>query len=245
MRRIERVRADGIDLVGTLHEPVQTVGDVGFLFLNAGHVPREGHAGVMARVADRLADLGFPAWRFDLPGLGDSPGGVPVRLEDFFQRVHDGMFVEPATTLVRRLASPGGVRRIVLGGLCGGAATGIFVADREPGAVAGLVALEAEFSRPGEEDPRSLWGKLASRGSWLRLLTGHSRMSSPFLVRAGRHVLGPWLLPPLTNRKLVSCYQAVVARGIPVLVMMAAGKRRDLFIDQVDRVLFQIGRAHV
>ncbi|NOZ01887.1 MAG: hypothetical protein GXP54_08370 [Deltaproteobacteria bacterium] len=244
MRRVETVRAGEFDLVGTCHEPDDNGPEkprgIGFLFFNAGHVPREGHAGMIARIGDELANLGFPVFRFDLPGLGDSQGDLPVGLDDFFQIVHDGAYSEPAVALAKEVIARNGLSGLVLGGLCGGAATALFVADEAPEIVAGLVELEAEFLKPGSEDPEKLSSKLTSRASWLRLLTGHSRYRIGKLLPRGLllRLFGRRLLPKRTNMRLVNIWQRIVEVELPVMVIMAGGRVRETFYDEVKQVLF-------
>ena len=259
MRRVEHLLLDlpaiegkpsssrRLDVLGTAHLPpkgsaaTKSSADLAFLFFNAGHVPREGHAGTIARVADRLAASGFPAYRFDLPGLGDSPGEIPAGLEDFFFSVHDGVFGPAALQIARAVVPRSGCSRLVLGGLCGGAATALLVADEAPEIVAGLVALEPEFVRPGGVTPQDVKGKLTNRGSWLRMLTGHSQYSDRlrFVSAVILPLVGRWLLPAEANRVLVRSYRALVRRRIPCLIMLAEGKPRELFYDQLNKLLFR------
>jgi len=245
VRRIERVSAGDFDMVGTVHEPDEGRGNndggIGFLFLNAGHMPREGHAGMIAGAADDLCDSGFTVFRFDLPGLGDSPGSLPEQLESFFRLVHAGVHTEAALALARELLRRKGLSKLVMGGLCGGAATALFVADRAPEITAGLIALEAEFLLPGGEDPATLGRKVLSRASWLRLLTGHSRYRIGRILprRTLLRLFGKGLLPPETNIELVRIWKELADSGTPILVMMAAGRIRESFYDQMNQVLFR------
>jgi pimeloyl-ACP methyl ester carboxylesterase len=242
MRSVVRIHAGGFDLVGTRHDPPAGVvphPDVGVLFFNAGHMPREGHAGIIARMADRAAAQGLVTWRFDLPGLGDSPGDLPVALNDFFLAVHDGVHREAAVELILALTGPDGPGRLVLGGLCGGAATALMAALKEPDRVAGLVALEAEFLRPSAVDAKTLGQKLLSKASWLRLLTGYSRYSGRVRLPARMllRMLGSRLLPRDTNRQLVKAWRRLVASEVPVFVAMASGGRREAFYKQLNLLL--------
>jgi alpha-beta hydrolase superfamily lysophospholipase len=248
MRQVVVVQTGGYEFVGTWHLPpggAERDPDVGFVFLNAGHLPRDGHAGISVRTAQALTRLGHHVMRFDLPGLGDSPGELPHKTDDLFQMIHDGWYAEPAVVLARELRRRFHFRRVVLGGLCGAAGTGLLAAVRDPDSIAGIVAIELELFQPVPEVPLNVRESLVSRAAWLRLLSGHSRYSH--LVRIpGQPMLnwiGPALLPAHADRPLARALRDTVRRGTPVLVIMAAGKRREVFYDQVKKALLQ-GRPY-
>jgi hypothetical protein len=50
---------------------------------------------------------------------------------------------------------------------------------------------------------------------------------------------GPRLLPPETNQRLVSIWKGLVRRNQPILVVLAEGKPRAFFYDQLARTLFR------
>jgi pimeloyl-ACP methyl ester carboxylesterase len=245
MRQIVTVQSAGYEFVGTWHLPVRPGGvaprdrELAFLFFNAGHLPRDGHAGITVHAAELLAEMGHHALRFDLPGLGDSPGELPEKTDELFQMIHDGWYADPAVALTRELRRRHGFSQLVVGGLCGAAGTALLVAEREPDAVAGVVAIEMELFYPYPEPQLSPFQSLTSRAAWLRLLSGHSRYS---------HLLGPFglpllgalghrVLPAFADRPLCLSYRSAVSRGLPVLVIAAEGKRRATFYDQVHKAL--------
>jgi pimeloyl-ACP methyl ester carboxylesterase len=242
MRQLLAVRLSRHDLVGTCHVPSHRAlsgqkTQVGFLFLNAGHLPRDGHAGISTNAAESIAAMGHPVFRFDLPGLGDSPGQVPQTTDALFRMIHDGWFTEPARLLVQALCRRFQIPRLVLGGLCGAAGTALLVAQQEPYRVAGVVGIETEFFYPCPEPPVKSWQALLSRAAWLRLITGHSQFSSALHLpqTSLTRLVGRRLLPPHTDFALVSAWTQCVQRGMPVLLVMAEGKRRHIFYDQVQQ----------
>jgi len=246
MRQVFPVRSAGYEFVGTHHRPElrAPVTQPAFLFFNAGHLPRDGHAMIGARSADRLARLGFHVFRVDLPGLGDAPGEVPEHTDDLFRMIHEGAFVDPAREALRALRRLHGIDRFVVGGLCGAAGTAIHLATREPETVAGILAVELELFLPGFVDlPLPAREALLSRAAWLRLLTGHGRRSGwlPFSPEPLLPLIGPALLPDHTDRPLVEAFVSLVRRRMPMLVIMAARKRREIFYDQVCKAL--LGRS--
>jgi pimeloyl-ACP methyl ester carboxylesterase len=248
MRRVVELGEGSVRMVGTYHHPRSGLGassglegadSPAFLFLNSGHMPRDGHASLVARMAEHVARLGYPSFRLDLPGLGDSPGQLPESLESLFQMMHDGCHVEPALAAARDIRRRYGFDTLVLGGLCAAAGTSLLAAARSPECVAGIVALELELFRPVAEVPLELGAAVRSRAAWLRLLTGHSRLNRvvPPIRGLVPGWLGRMLLPAHTDRPLVDALADFVARQKPLLLMMSAGNRRAAFFDQVRGVV--------
>jgi pimeloyl-ACP methyl ester carboxylesterase len=265
MRELIHVDVKGHRLWGTYHPAASVRPErVGFLFLNPGHVPRSGHGGLSARAADRLAAQGFPCFRVDLPGLGDSDGPLPETTGALYRFVCDGGFVEVAAALHAELLKRHGLKGLVVGGLCGAATTSLYLADRMPGGVEGLFMFEPEFylseqaaasadgEAPREEQAswrsrlplRRVTSKVFSYWGWMRMLTRENTYARLF-----RYVPLPrqWLLdllmdwgtlPAVANVPLVRAWQRVVERGVPVLVITAEGKLRDVFFERIHRAAF-------
>lgn len=63
---------EGSTLVGTLDD---ADGDAGLLIVTGGNEVRSGAWGGQAKLAARIAAAGFPVFRFDRRGVGDSEGG--------------------------------------------------------------------------------------------------------------------------------------------------------------------------
>lgn len=84
-RELISVAFGGIRLWGTYHrshggrsgvpEDLAEKHRVGVLFLNPGFQPRAALGDSPVYWADSFAKCGYPSFRFDLPGLGDSGGG--------------------------------------------------------------------------------------------------------------------------------------------------------------------------
>jgi pimeloyl-ACP methyl ester carboxylesterase len=70
----EEVSRFGAGLVGILCRPKGEWGGDTVLVVNSGRNPRAGHGRQTARLARRLAAAGIASFRFDLRGIGDSPG---------------------------------------------------------------------------------------------------------------------------------------------------------------------------
>ncbi len=118
-------------LLGILSEPEPATDRPTVLLLNAGLVHRVGPFRMGVDLARRLAAVGFPAFRLDLSGLGDSgPRPGPFDLQD--------RALVDAQDAMSFLAQRTGARRFIAAGLCAGAlhAHGIAVSDpRVVGAV--------------------------------------------------------------------------------------------------------------
>ena len=89
-REIITVTANGLCLRGTYHRSQSgsevTSGatgqrsQIGIVFPNSGVMPRAATGDSAVYWADSFAKCGYPAFRFDLEGLGDSEGTPPARV---------------------------------------------------------------------------------------------------------------------------------------------------------------------
>jgi pimeloyl-ACP methyl ester carboxylesterase len=249
MREVLELELSGERFVGTRHVPPVPCSRMGVLLLNAGFAPRDGHGGLSAHAADALAARGIRAYRFDLPRLGDSPGPLPARILDFFDLVASGGYTDATTELVRELCAREGIDRLVLGGLCGGAVTAIFVGARDSARICGLLLLEPEMyvieprsdaastrqRRPGAGGP--LTRHLFNYWGWMRLLANEGPRTQwiPFPRRTILAFLRERMdLPPVTNLPLVEAWRELVKDGRPTLVITAAAKMHEIFFDRIN-----------
>lgn len=131
----EAVRFDngaGLTLRGVLHRPDRPIpaGMPGLAWLSAGQKPRTGAWRMNVVVARRMAALGVPVLRFDYRGVGDSDGerhhGRAVM--DYYGIVQTGGLRDDVVAGARFLMEEARVDHVVLGGLCGGAASALFAA---------------------------------------------------------------------------------------------------------------------
>jgi pimeloyl-ACP methyl ester carboxylesterase len=132
--------------VGVLTQPATPSDAPTYIFCNAGIVHRVGPHRFYVEFARHLAASGFPVFRIDLSGIGDSP----LRNEPI-------PYLEMAIAELREamdcLESRFGVRRFVLSGLCSGAQFAFLAASQDERAV-GVVPINAalHLHDPGDEE---------------------------------------------------------------------------------------------
>jgi len=153
MRKCFEIIVQGLRLRGVAHLPASDVAPatsgfdgLGVVLLHPGFLPRSAQGDTAVALSDALARQGIVAARIDLPGLGDSEGDLPEDSFTFIDRVQEGGFAEVADECVEKIKNELGLRRVVIGGLCGGAITGFYsLALRRNSWLAGLVALDPIF----------------------------------------------------------------------------------------------------
>ena len=193
---------EGHTMRGVLTSPttVPSGPRVGAVLLNSGLLPRYSFHGHYVKMARRLAALGLTVLRVDLPGLGDSGGGLePAPVATHWARIQSGLHVRDALAAARQLRRDAGLSRVILGGTCGGMATALlaggWVADSIDG-VMGL-ALPVLMTDPSagrfhlqEYEQQVLsdayFAKLLSPRAWLRLARGTSDYRRILSVIGGR-----------------------------------------------------------
>jgi hypothetical protein len=247
------VEVPGHALVGTMHLPEEQPAGarpIGVLMLSFGQQPRSWVGDLGTTVADQVSAAGYPAFRFDMPGLGDSPGELPLHLEVLWRSIQDGAHEPMARALVRELKRRYGLGGLVVGGFCGGAVTAAFSIDPNSRDAVGLLMLEPEIALTPTPAARAVHHvdtqasfleridlvkrRLLSPGSWRRLLTGKSDMKywkglldyALARRRAGQQGDN---LPPDTNRRLLEAWSQCSRKRLPTLVISAGGARRKYY----------------
>jgi pimeloyl-ACP methyl ester carboxylesterase len=112
--------------------------------LNSLSLPRAATGDSSVYWAECFAACGYPSFRIDLPGLGDSDGNLPQDLLGF---INSGGFKSAAAQKVRELVESFNLSGIVLFGHCAGAVSSLFAAAKLP-ECKGLILLDVYFHLP-------------------------------------------------------------------------------------------------
>ena len=230
-RELITVNVDGMRLRGTYHKSHGQGSDsrperhesnrIGILFLNSGFVPRASAGDAAVYWADSFAECGYPSFRFDLPGLGDSDGDLPEKLLEFAGLVNAGYYAPFVAGIARDLTERFHLSGVVLAGHCAGAVSAIFSAAASE-YVRGLVGLEAYFFREGPErtNVRKEISLLVARS---KLVAQLSRVYG--LLRKFASSLKRNPLPQNANLPLIRCCSRLVCSGMPILILNATEPR--------------------
>lgn len=237
-RAVSFVNRQGHRLFGIVHEPARA-SDAAIILLSPGIKNRVAPHRLYNTMAAAFVEQGYWVLRFDFYGLGDSEGMIDERyLADLYGSIQVGRYVEDTWVAMDWMRAELGVRRFVLGGLCGGAITGVLAAPARDDVV-GILALglpvmldgtkvdKHRYMTAGQLDRvRSKYlRKLLDPGSWLRLL----RMQSDFRLLF-RSVMGKRRPaasgsapadPGNTNTLFPPAMLELLARGCPVLLLFS------------------------
>lgn len=176
----------GLRLFGMLHlPPADARQDVGVLLLSPGVKMRVGPECLYRRMTETFVRMGFPVFRFDFYGLGDSEGDLKeTLLADVYNHIEVGRFVDDTLDALEWMQREAGISRVVVSGLCGGAITGLLAAHKDQ-RIVGLLSLGVTpvlASRAADPSSYMTTGqlkklrsgyvrKLLDPKSWLRMLT--------------------------------------------------------------------------
>lgn len=168
-------------LFGIRCQPKVGRGRVPVLLLNTGANRHIGTSRLTVTMARRLATLGFPSWRVDLAGIGDSDA-MPGQQDHVLDSMSSCADVYAALDLLEAE----GHRRCIVIGLCSGAHLGFVCARRDP-RIGRLVLINPQMFELHDAEPTGLrsWAWRA----WRDLLHGKSRWTAilpPVLRRAGK-----------------------------------------------------------
>ena len=180
---------DGLTLFGIFHQPEENKKkDIGILLLSPGVKTRVAPHRLYNKMAAELVEMGYPVFRFDFYGLGDSEGEIEEEfVANLYGSVAVGRYANDTIDAINWMESEQGISKVLLGGLCGGAITGM-LAGQDEQRVQGLFGLGIPVSLYGTNIDKSKFisqgqlkslragyvKKLLDPKSWIRLLTFQS-----------------------------------------------------------------------
>ncbi|AQR72532.1 hydrolase 1, exosortase A system-associated [Sphingomonas sp. LM7] len=208
MRRLIEFPCAGETLLGTLDE---APGTTGLLIVSGGNEIRIGAHRGMALLAQRVAEAGHPAFRFDRRGIGDSTGE-----NHGFESTAEDIAAAAAT-----FRTETGVTRIVAYGNCD-AATALAFFHAQAGIDALVLAnpwvIEATDDLPPAAAIRARYAeRLRDPREWLRLLRGGVNIPKLIsgLLKASRSQ------PQLEDGLPARLANALVQTQVPVTILLA------------------------
>ncbi|MCG7887281.1 MAG: alpha/beta fold hydrolase [Candidatus Thiodiazotropha taylori] len=185
-----------LKLYGILEQPETTVKDTAILLLSPGIKMRVGPHRMYNKLSKVLVDKGFTVLRYDFYGLGDSEGALDQKiLVDVYNSIQNGRYIDDTIDAMDWLGATYTIDKFVLGGLCGGAITGMLAGSADE-RVKGLIALglinvfeggEDNFSKfvtegQLEDLKKGYISKLTDIESWKRIITLKSDFRTIFKI---------------------------------------------------------------
>jgi len=219
-RELIELPGQGVLVRGTLHwSRPETEGRIGIAFLNSLSMPRTATGDSAVYWAECLANAGYPSFRLDLPGLGDSGGVIPAELLDY---INAGEYASVVAAKVKELVERYRLSGLVLVGHCAGTVTAMYAAVNCTRECKGLVLMDPYFHLPQAVRPAvrrglSEWALRSRFGGLLSNL--YDRMRTVRLALRGNG------LPQNANTKLLLCWKKLVSSGMPIIFFKAPARR--------------------
>lgn len=217
---------DALKLFGMLHLPDEDKRNgIGVVLLPPGVKARVGPHRLYRHIANMLSNSGFLVLRFDFHGIGDSEGDIAEEyLADYYGSVSMGRHIDDTVSALDWLEENYNISRFILGGLCGGAITGILAAHGDS-RVIGLIGLGLPVVVDGANIDKSNFitkGQLQKLGkgyikklfkpkAWIRFLT--FRSDYKIIVKAFKQVLG---ITKTETQKVVSPTTDAIKNSDPI-----------------------------
>ncbi|MCB2173668.1 hypothetical protein KQH41_00220 [bacterium] len=247
--------SNGLQLVGILHEPPAGAirRDEAVVLLSPGIKNRVAPHRLYVKMAERFVDLGYPVFRFDPEGIGDSEGEIVENLTaDVLGSVEFGRFVASTVDALNWLEKELGLSKFIVGGLCGGAITGLLAAAQD-GRITGLLGLgiPAISSAITVSDPY----RYISRGQLQGLKQGYFRnLLSPqrwwrlLTLQSDYRMIGKVLLSMVRKGKQTGAAAPDQTAATPeqsnlsplfvdaIFKLLTSGRQMCLIFSEVDRL---------
>jgi pimeloyl-ACP methyl ester carboxylesterase len=212
----------GVPLQGTYHcAHANERNRTGILLLTGLSTPRAAHGDSGVYWAQSFADVGYPAFRIDLPASGDSGGDVFKESLPFISGGGQGpVTVEIVKQLIDRHALTG----VVIMGHCASTISALFAAASCKGC-RGLVLLDPYFYVPQVAQALRLEARLALVSWVTRSRVGDLLRRLYRRLNYMRTLLRRNILPRNANLPLLGCWKDLASAGLPILVLKAPGPK--------------------
>jgi uncharacterized protein len=249
------INGNGRQLVGILHQPSAGAPkrDAAVVLLSPGIKNRVAPHRLYVKMAERFAGLGYPVFRFDPEGIGDSEGEIVETLTaDVLGSVEFGRFVASTVDALNWLERELHLSKFIVGGLCGGAITGLLAAARDT-RITGLLGLgiPAISSAITVSDPYKYISKGQLQGlkqGYFRNLLSPKRWWRLLTLQSDYRMIGKVLLSTLRSKKKEVTAQPEQAAASPqqsnlsplfvdaIFKMLTSGRAMCLIFSEVDRL---------
>ncbi len=219
------IDCDGSRVRGTYHRPVidrheddfeaSAHGQTGVLIVNALASPRSGASDSAVYWAKAFASSGFPCFRVDLPGLGDTAGHLPTELITY---ITEGGHEPAIRSIVRKLVDRFSLSGVIVMGHCAGGITALHAASEQE-VCKGLILLDPYFNTTRRVTKMYPGLVLRMRDTNLGMAVRHMYD----LVREFSRTVRQDRLPQSANRPLLSKWKQIASDGLPILILRSPG----------------------
>jgi alpha-beta hydrolase superfamily lysophospholipase len=236
----------GAGVQGTYHRAAQaSSGKVqdrpAVLFLNSLSLPRAASGDSAVQWADSIAQSGYPTFRIDMPGLGDSAGHTST---DLLDNINAGKLAPVASAVVKEITQRYALPGVIIFGHCAGSVSALYAAAAVK-ECKGLILLDPYFhlpqaKRPAVREGLSDWARRSKIGRLLSYV--YDRVKKLALLMRGTTP------PGNANQPLLACWKQVATGGLPILLLRAPGikaqgsKPRVGEFDYIEHILKLAGR---
>jgi pimeloyl-ACP methyl ester carboxylesterase len=228
-RELFTLDGQNVRLQGTYHRPrngatssatdARSQNPIGVLFLNSLFLPRTATGDSAVYWAESFAACGYPAFRMDLPGLGDSDAPLNTALLDF---INAGGYGSIASAKIKELVERFGLSGIVIVGHCAGAVTALFAAAASK-ECKGVILLDPYFYLPQQMKKSKAWKRLVR---WAATSAVGGALSKLYdWLKNIRLALGGSRPPGNANFALLRRWSEVANKGLPTLIFKAPGRK--------------------